>query len=62
MRILGVDFGTKRTGLAVGDAETLLAFPLRTVSAPTLDALVVLVLAAAAEEKVERVVVGMPVR
>ncbi len=62
MLLLGVDYGTKRTGLAVGDTETRLAFPLRTVGAASRAELVAAVLATAKEEEAERIVVGLPKR
>lgn len=34
MRYLAIDFGDKRTGLAVGDAETRIVTPLRVIEAP----------------------------
>ena len=54
MKLLGVDYGTKRIGLATGDTEMSLALPLRSVA--TFEEVV----AAAREESADRVVVGMP--
>lgn len=54
MRILGVDYGTKRIGLAIGDTEMSMALPLRSVA--TLEE----VITAARDEAAERVVIGMP--
>ncbi|HJV32815.1 MAG TPA: Holliday junction resolvase RuvX, partial [Patescibacteria group bacterium] len=62
MRIIGIDFGTKRIGLAVGESTSPLVLPLRTVGAEPLDAAVDAVLAAAAEESAELLVVGVPHR
>ena len=31
MKLLGIDFGTKRIGLALGDTDTKLALPFRTI-------------------------------
>lgn len=62
MRILGIDFGTKRIGLAVGESTSPLVLPSRTVSAEPFDAAIDAVLAAAAEESAELLVVGVPHR
>ncbi len=52
---LGIDWGTKRIGLSLGNAETKLASPLGVVD--SLDAL----LEMAKKEKIERLVIGMPI-
>lgn len=54
MRILGVDYGTKRIGLALGDDETNIASPLTIV--PTFGD----VLRVIKEEDVEKIVLGRP--
>ncbi len=60
MRILALDFGAARTGVAVSDATGTLARPVgvveRAATGPGLDRLVALV----AEHQAERVVVGLP--
>ncbi len=62
MLILGIDFGTKRIGLAVGDSSSSLAFPLRSVDAQPLPAAIASVLEVARAESVDRLVVGVPRR
>lgn len=60
-RVLGVDVGTVRVGLAVSDPAGVLATPLETIDAvddPT--ELGALLAAAAAEHGCERVVIGLP--
>lgn len=57
-RILGIDYGTRRIGLAMSDAGETLAFPLTVVEGERdlhreLERLL-------AEESVERIVVGLP--
>lgn len=59
MRYLGVDYGLKKIGLALGDDVTGMAFPLRTI--PGGDHAVADVLAAGKEEAAEAYVVGVPV-
>ena len=57
-RILGVDFGRVRIGIAVSDELGLLAHPVKTIPASR-DA-VKQISAIAREKEVERVVVGLP--
>lgn len=59
-RILGVDHGERRTGLAVSDPLGIAARPLREVRAADAAAMVEAVARVAREEGVERVVVGYP--
>ena len=56
MRYLGVDYGTKRVGLALSDVEGKMAFPLRTVAVGS--RLVPQVISIIKEEKVDAVVLG----
>jgi len=63
MRILGIDFGLKRVGLAVSDPGGSLAFALKTVTRTEKggrDALFAELMAIAQSEAVETVVVGWP--
>jgi putative Holliday junction resolvase len=60
-RILGVDFGDVRTGLAVSDAARFLASGLGTISPGGMDKTARAVADAAAEQKAVAVVVGLPV-
>lgn len=62
MKLLGVDYGTKRIGLATGDTSVSLAFPLKSVDVGDNDAVIQAVVDAAKEEDAERIVVGMPYR
>ena len=60
MRVLGVDLGARRIGLAISDSETRLAFPLDAVESHgtgrNIDALRELI----ETREVERVIVGLP--
>lgn len=58
MRLLGIDFGTKRIGLAVGDTEIRIATPLRTLANDTTlwQSLIEIVRG----EEIREIVVGMP--
>ncbi|MGB2985024.1 MAG: Holliday junction resolvase RuvX [Phycisphaerae bacterium] len=61
-RLLGIDYGTKRIGLAVGDTEAGIASPLQTIEARgTIADYVSAVLAAANEYDIDAFVVGLPV-
>ena len=62
MILLAIDYGTKRIGLATGDTETGMAFPLRTLTGGDLGESITGVLAAARTESAERIVVGVPRR
>ena len=60
-KFLGIDYGRKRIGLAIGEAETRIALPLETIDGrndPTRDAR--LVVLAVANEDVGAFIVGLP--
>lgn len=60
MRILGIDFGLKRVGLALTDPMETMAYPHKTVVRTTRDALFAELLAVIEAEAVEAIVVGLP--
>lgn len=67
MRIVGVDLGERRIGLAVSDATATLARPLKTIArgasdAAAVEALRSAIAALAGEEEVGAIVVGLPKR
>jgi putative Holliday junction resolvase len=58
-KIIALDFGLKRTGIAITDEKQIIASPLTTVDSPQLmDFLKKLVL----KEKIELIVLGFPLR
>jgi putative Holliday junction resolvase len=62
MRILGIDYGTRRIGVAIGDDETRIAAPLSTLSGcgqTARDAAAVVKIAK--EEEAHEIVVGLPI-
>ena len=61
-KILGVDFGDRRTGLAVSDETGLIAFPRETLECPLLLQAAAAVARVARNLGVERIVVGYPLR
>jgi len=60
MRILGIDYGHRRLGIAVSDDEKILASPLPVYSRCNLDVDLAFLLGIVKENEVERVVVGLP--
>lgn len=60
MRFLGVDFGARRTGLAVGDSDDAMVFALRPVQATTRQGLVAELAAVVRREALAEVVFGLP--
>ena len=60
MKILAIDLGLARTGIAVSDPRELLASPVGTLEEYHLDRLVTRVAAIAAEQRAELIVVGHP--
>lgn len=61
-RILAVDLGMRRVGLALSDPMRMIASPLRTVAFRGEARLLEEVLALVAEQSVDLVLVGLPVR
>lgn len=60
MRLLGIDFGTKRVGLAISDPEARLAFPYGTVERTTRDKLFEDLAGIIAKEGIAGIVLGLP--
>lgn len=60
MRVLGIDYGSKRVGVALGDTETRVASPWEVLPNGGLDALASRIADIAEREDVERIVVGIP--
>ena len=61
MKVLALDYGSARTGVAVSDPTGTVARPLEVVARAASDAGLMRVLELAASEGVERIVVGLPV-
>lgn len=59
-RVLAVDWGARRIGLALSDPDGIIATGLETVEADTHEAAVARVASVAHDEEVERIVVGLP--
>jgi putative Holliday junction resolvase len=62
MRNLGLDFGDKRTGVAISDPQAILATPLTVLASKDEDALIEEILKLMNQYKAERIVIGLPRR
>ena len=60
MKVLAVDYGSRRVGLAVGDSLTRIASPLALVAATRQQVVLEAILERTREFEVERIVVGYP--
>ena len=60
MRILGIDYGAKRVGLALGDTESKIASPLMVVPNDGVALLFGRLRDIFAQEQIKHVVVGVP--
>jgi putative pre-16S rRNA nuclease len=60
MRYLGVDWGKKRVGLAISDPGGMLATPLQVLQRQSLEQIVSEISGLCRDERVEAVVVGLP--
>jgi putative holliday junction resolvase len=60
VRVLGVDFGSRRTGLALSDPMGVTCRPLDVITSATQEGTVTAVVSAAHREGVEKIVVGLP--
>lgn len=61
MKYLGIDYGGKRIGLAIGDDETHIAVPFETVEADSLKEAVAAITLLIKEENIEKIVLGLPI-
>lgn len=60
MRVLGIDYGAARVGVALGDTETRIATGWEVIPHEGIDALVSRVVDIAEKEDAEKVIVGVP--
>lgn len=61
MKILAVDYGDARTGLAISDSSELLASPVGTITEYNAQKLAEKIAAAAKEHSAQEVIVGLPI-
>ena len=62
IRVLGIDYGEARIGLAVSDDLGMLAHPLETVAAADREAALRRIVEIVEEREIQKVVVGLPLR
>ena len=60
-RILGIDFGDVRVGLALSDKNKLIAFPFRTISYHSKKKLISDLIKIISDHKVDSIVIGLPI-
>ncbi|HVS70425.1 MAG TPA: Holliday junction resolvase RuvX [Phycisphaerae bacterium] len=60
MRLIGIDYGGRRTGIAIGETETRLALPFEMYEGLTDDQLAQAIAALVAREHIDTVVIGIP--
>ncbi len=60
MKLLGVDYGDSRIGIAASDELEIMAFPLKTIKSESMRKNIDTVTAVAKEENAELIVVGLP--
>jgi putative Holliday junction resolvase len=60
MRVLGLDVGEKRIGVALSDPEGIIAVALTVIESRSEDAAIDQIITLAHEHEVERIVVGLP--
>jgi putative Holliday junction resolvase len=60
MRLIGIDYGGRRTGIAIGETETRLALPFEMYEGLTDDQLAQAIAALVAREHVDALVMGIP--
>ncbi len=61
MRVLGVDYGDRRIGLAISDREEKLASRFLTVENRTLEKSIEIIRNIIAKENIEKIIIGLPV-
>jgi len=61
MRVLGIDFGSRRIGLALSDPDATIAYPLEVLDRRGAKRDVAALAALVSENGVERIVVGLPI-
>lgn len=59
-KLLGVDFGERRTGVAISDDSRTIAFPRETLDCPRMEQAAAAVVRLAESEQVAEIVVGYP--
>ncbi|MCL2740014.1 MAG: Holliday junction resolvase RuvX [Oscillospiraceae bacterium] len=61
MKVIGVDLGEKRTGIAVSDNLEMMAHPLKTIRHDKVSTLIEEILQIIKEHNIERIIIGKPI-
>ncbi len=61
MRYLGIDYGSRRVGVAISDEGGVFAFPRETMRVSSIDGAVRCIKNIVQEEKVDTIIIGLPV-
>jgi len=61
MKLLGIDYGDVKVGLAVGDSESQIALPYQILKNNGWDGLVAELEKICVNEKIEKIIIGLPV-
>lgn len=60
MKVLGIDYGKRKVGLALGDADSGIAVPFKTLAVRNVDQLIADLKMLCQREKIDRIVIGWP--
>ena len=60
INVLGIDYGGKRVGLAIGNLQTKMAFPLKVIENKSYDFLIAEIKNVCLQENINLIVLGMP--
>lgn len=60
MRVLGIDYGEKRTGIAISDELELIASPLKTITETNMNNLITKLHSIIIENNVKKIIIGKP--
>jgi len=60
MKVLGIDYGKRKVGLAIGDSDSGIAVPFKTLAVKNIDQLIIDLKTFCQKEKIDRIVIGWP--
>jgi putative holliday junction resolvase len=61
MKLLGIDYGDAKVGLAMGDSESQMALPYQILKCNGWDALIIEIQKICVSERIEKIIIGLPV-
>ncbi len=62
MKVLGIDYGTKRVGLAIGNTNLKIATPFKTIDYDNYDKLIIELKKTIEDNNIELILMGLPVK